>query len=473
MKSQVDTQKAKHEHRVFFVSLAVFGLTLLLAVPVSAMPLGVTHPAAQLWGCENSSTGTSPCNGLDGGSHKFGWSSSGNLGNDSLYVEGNTVPWRIELDEMDPNATIVLTWTYSFVNGGAYTWDYMRSWNATVIANGANGGNPCDGLPAPIGGSSCTDANAHSTFAIPHDPMLHNGNTGPNCPPAPPGNATFGPVPGNMLGYGPITITAINYVGTTPGCLTTSPNNDRQVAITFQTGAANNTSTTPNSVNGVLVVGLHTGRPGDWGPFPCTTGAGGTCQTASSLGGGQSSAYHASLVSWFETAGPSGGGFQGVGALPGLQTTQRQMKINAVSGPTAVTLSKFGVLQVVPAHVTLSWTTASEVNTAGFNLYRSENPNGPFTRINPQLIAASIDPVAGGKYQYQDTSIVSGRTYYYQLEDVELNGKSTRHDPIVVNAPSTSFAVDGNLPIALVASLGAFILIGGGLFVTLKKLNVL
>jgi hypothetical protein len=89
-----------------------------------------------------------------------------------------------------------------------------------------------------------------------------------------------------------------------------------------------------------------------------------------------------------------------------------------------------------PNRVLLEWTTASEVNTAGFNLYRSENKEGPFAKVNNQIIPASIDPVLGGKYQYEDSGVTAGHTYYYQLEDVEYSGATTRHGPIVATASS-------------------------------------
>ncbi|MBI4790624.1 MAG: hypothetical protein HY782_26645, partial [Chloroflexi bacterium] len=88
------------------------------------------------------------------------------------------------------------------------------------------------------------------------------------------------------------------------------------------------------------------------------------------------------------------------------------------------------------AGITVQWTTASEVNTAGFNLYRGERKEGPFTKINPQLIPASNDSLVGGKYRFQDANVTPGQTYYYQLEDVETGGATTRHGPIVITAPA-------------------------------------
>jgi hypothetical protein len=86
------------------------------------------------------------------------------------------------------------------------------------------------------------------------------------------------------------------------------------------------------------------------------------------------------------------------------------------------------------ATVIVEWTTASELNTAGFNLYRRDSPDDPFSRLNEHLIPASPDPLLGGSYAFTDTNVVAGRTYYYQLEDVETSGATTRHGPIAAKA---------------------------------------
>jgi len=84
--------------------------------------------------------------------------------------------------------------------------------------------------------------------------------------------------------------------------------------------------------------------------------------------------------------------------------------------------------------VIVEWTTESEVDTAGFHLYRSESPEGPFERITRELIPASPDPIRGGHYVYTDTEVAAGHVYFYQLEDVEFDGDSTRHGPIEARA---------------------------------------
>ncbi|MCZ7568520.1 MAG: hypothetical protein M5U01_08015 [Ardenticatenaceae bacterium] len=84
--------------------------------------------------------------------------------------------------------------------------------------------------------------------------------------------------------------------------------------------------------------------------------------------------------------------------------------------------------------VLVEWETKSELDTVGFHLYRSASPDGPYERITSALIPASPDPTSGGTYRYPDRNVVPGTTYYYQLEDIETGGTSTRHGPIEVVA---------------------------------------
>ena len=46
--------------------------------------------------------------------------------------------------------------------------------------------------------------------------------------------------------------------------------------------------------------------------------------------------------------------------------------------------------------VIVEWTTESEVDMAGFNLYRSETPDGPYLKVNTTFIPGASDPILGG-----------------------------------------------------------------------------
>lgn len=96
----------------------------------------------------------------------------------------------------------------------------------------------------------------------------------------------------------------------------------------------------------------------------------------------------------------------------------------------------WGLTELNKAIILIEWSTASELDTVGFNLYRSDNPEGPFEIVNASLVPSSSDPMTGGDYEYEDRSVIPGETYYYRLEDVDANGGTTHHGPIEVKAES-------------------------------------
>ncbi len=108
-----------------------------------------------------------------------------------------------------------------------------------------------------------------------------------------------------------------------------------------------------------------------------------------------------------------------------------------------------------PSQVTLTWETASEVDAAGFRLYRSDNPEGPFTLISPELIPARGDPLVGAKYSYKDTGLIWGRRYYYQLEEVNLTGGGERYSQTVTSlaGPGWLLALGAGASLALLGFL--------------------
>jgi hypothetical protein len=107
--------------------------------------------------------------------------------------------------------------------------------------------------------------------------------------------------------------------------------------------------------------------------------------------------------------------------------------------------------------VVVEWTTATEINTAGFNLYRSDSTDGPYAKVNTDLIPASSDPVRGSQYRYEDRDVLLGKTYYYKLEDVELTGATVQHGPIQVTATST----DGTGVVVLMVGVSGFLVLSG------------
>jgi lysophospholipase L1-like esterase len=98
-------------------------------------------------------------------------------------------------------------------------------------------------------------------------------------------------------------------------------------------------------------------------------------------------------------------------------------------GETAIELISF-TAQAGVDNVTLAWETGTEMDNAGFNIWRSEAAQGPYTKLNDALIPAEGDPVFGASYVYIDSDGVKRVTYYYKLEDVDIHGVTTLHGPV-------------------------------------------
>lgn len=80
--------------------------------------------------------------------------------------------------------------------------------------------------------------------------------------------------------------------------------------------------------------------------------------------------------------------------------------------------------------VNVDWVTASEVNNAGFVVYRSASASGPLEQVSAKLIAAKGDGVTGASYRYTD--VPGYGIFYYWLEDVDYSGMRSLHGPVVV-----------------------------------------
>ncbi len=105
-------------------------------------------------------------------------------------------------------------------------------------------------------------------------------------------------------------------------------------------------------------------------------------------------------------------------------------------GPTLVELGSF-TAQAQPGLVHVAWSTLSEVDNAGFNLWRSQAAEGGYEKLNAQLIPAQGGPTQPASYAFDDDAVTDGVTYYYKLEDVSIYGQSTLHGPVWATAGMT------------------------------------
>ncbi|MDE2827512.1 MAG: lamin tail domain-containing protein, partial [Bacteroidota bacterium] len=95
--------------------------------------------------------------------------------------------------------------------------------------------------------------------------------------------------------------------------------------------------------------------------------------------------------------------------------------------PLPVSLSSFRpVRNAETGAVVITWVTESELNNAGFNILRSETKDGAFQVINVKGIIAGHGTTSEKHvYTYTDTTAKPNVVYYYQIEDVSLDGERT------------------------------------------------
>jgi hypothetical protein len=84
---------------------------------------------------------------------------------------------------------------------------------------------------------------------------------------------------------------------------------------------------------------------------------------------------------------------------------------------------------------TVKWTTASEVDNYGFDIYRSLSEDGPFERINDELIAGAGTTDEPQSYVFVDDTIDPAKGYWYYIESISIDGVRERFSPITYVKP--------------------------------------
>jgi hypothetical protein len=104
--------------------------------------------------------------------------------------------------------------------------------------------------------------------------------------------------------------------------------------------------------------------------------------------------------------------------------------------PLPVSLSSFTASFISNSSV-LSWITQSEINNAGWNVYRSHTSLFcEAQKINPSQIEGAGTTSEITTYTYTDqTEFQYGETYYYWLESVDYANTSILHGPASVDIP--------------------------------------
>ena len=77
------------------------------------------------------------------------------------------------------------------------------------------------------------------------------------------------------------------------------------------------------------------------------------------------------------------------------------------------------------------WETAAEFDNLGFRIYRRLEGEADFTLLTPDLILGRGTTDLSALYAYHDLGAPNGVEAEYLLEDIEFDGDSTLHGPVV------------------------------------------
>ena len=110
--------------------------------------------------------------------------------------------------------------------------------------------------------------------------------------------------------------------------------------------------------------------------------------------------------------------------------------------------------EILSDGVKLNWSTASEINNVGFEIWRSDDTDTNNVMIsdyrsNQNLIGAGNSNELRN-YSYNDNNVRDNHTYWYRLVDVDVNNRKTVHGPLEVTfiriSIATSFQLGQNYP---------------------------
>ena len=90
---------------------------------------------------------------------------------------------------------------------------------------------------------------------------------------------------------------------------------------------------------------------------------------------------------------------------------------------------------------TAHWSTASEEENFGYDVYRGDLEKGPFVKLTKQPILGNGTTNDTHQYKYVDDSIDPCRDYWYYVESISSDGVREKFTP-VFHAPAKRHAGD-------------------------------
>lgn len=81
------------------------------------------------------------------------------------------------------------------------------------------------------------------------------------------------------------------------------------------------------------------------------------------------------------------------------------------------------------------WSTASEQDNFGYDVYRGAEEEGPFEKLNPSPILGHGTTDETNRYEWRDDTIDPCAAYWYYVESISTSGDREKFTPVVRVAP--------------------------------------
>ena len=113
--------------------------------------------------------------------------------------------------------------------------------------------------------------------------------------------------------------------------------------------------------------------------------------------------------------------------------------------PTRAVLSDFRAYED-NGQVVIEWATASEIDTAGFHIFRLDESADDYIKINDQILPGLLTSPQGGTYSLVDTGASPYNSLTYVLMEIEGKGKENVYGPYTVQVGGDSAVMTANGP---------------------------
>jgi len=93
----------------------------------------------------------------------------------------------------------------------------------------------------------------------------------------------------------------------------------------------------------------------------------------------------------------------------------------------------------IKGKITIRWQNQSQ-EAYGFNIYRGDTKDGPFSKINKEIIPTSGSTPTQKEFVFIDQPLEIGKVFYYYVESVSFAGQKESITPVtkvVVKTPIT------------------------------------